>query len=42
MNVLVPAAAVLVEEVTVLLRILVPNTAITLTLQLLPGAADNM
>ena len=42
MNVVVPADAVLVEDVTVLLRILVPNTAVTLTLQLLPGAADNM
>ena len=37
-----PADVVLVEEVTVLLTMLVPNTAITLTLQLLPGATDNM
>ena len=37
----VPADVVLVEEVTVLLKVLVPNTAITLTLQLLPGVEDN-
>ena len=38
----IPADAVLVEEMTALLRMLVLNTAITLTLQLLPGAEDNM
>ena len=38
----IPADVVLIEEVTVLLKILVPNTASTLTLQLLPGVADNM
>ena len=38
----IPADVVLVEEVTVLLTILVPNTAITLTLQLLLGAAGNI
>jgi len=38
----IPADVALVEEVTALLKILVPNTAVTLTLQLLPGTADNM
>ena len=38
----IPADVALVEEVTVLLKILVPNSAVTLTLQLLPGAVDNM
>ena len=41
-SIYIPADAVLVEEVTMLLTMLVPNTASTLTLLLLPGSADNM
>ena len=37
----IPADVVLVEEVTSLLKV-IKNVASTLTLQLLPGAADNM
>ena len=38
----VPADVVLAEEVTVLLMMLLPNTAVTLTVQLLLGAIEVM
>ena len=37
-----PADVVIVEELIMLLMMLVPNTAVTLTVQVLPGAIEVM